>query len=188
MIRTDSWAGWVTSPPGEEVQLAVTGQVYAAPGARARLTKAESGSSPELHLELMVDGRRGGSPGAVRYDENLATGDEYEIFVVWDSSTGWAIVEGQMIERVPWGRSSGRSAAMTVGDDVVRVMFVRYRGPDETGAVVREYFFEASDGSRHARRFDDGPEGLRFELFGDYRLDELGPDLDDPPVWPDVTR
>jgi hypothetical protein len=27
-MRSDSWVGWVTSPPGEEVQLSVSGQVY----------------------------------------------------------------------------------------------------------------------------------------------------------------
>lgn len=64
-------------------------------------------------------------------------------------------------------------------------MFVRYRGHDENGNTVREYFFEGSDGNRHARRWGDGPEGPRFELFEDYYVGELGPELGDSPVWPE---
>ncbi len=57
--------------------------------------------------------------------------------------------------------------------EIVRLMSVRYRGRDENGQVVREYFFEGSDGSRYARRWADGAEGPRFELFEDYDLSEL---------------
>jgi len=103
-VRSDSWVGWITSPPGEEVQLALSGQVYVPNGGNATLTKRDSGPARELHLELaVVDPEvESDSPTQVRYDENLDTGDEYEVFFVWDGSSGEPIVERQAIERVPW--------------------------------------------------------------------------------------
>ena len=67
---------------------------------------------------------------------------------------------------------------------IARLMFVRYRGHDEFGNVVREFFFEGQNGTRYSRQWSDSPDGPRFELFQDYSVDELGPELDDPPEWP----